>query len=175
MSKSWGKSHGISPVLYLTPNSLLSKSFGSIMLAADRDEVDRTLSWNSRRGSDMLSSYIKPYEGDMWRGGKYVERVRFYDEREWRFVPDASRDGFRTALSKRDYQNEILRAQESTMVANVRLEFTPDDIKYIIVKKEAEILPMIRSIERIKGRFEPDTIKLLTTRIITVDQIREDF
>jgi hypothetical protein len=33
--------------------------------------------------------YLKPYEGVLYRGGSITkENVRFYDEHEWRYVPD---------------------------------------------------------------------------------------
>ena len=35
--------------------------------------------------------YMKPYEGTLYRNGRIVnENVRFYDEHEWRYVPDRS-------------------------------------------------------------------------------------
>ena len=56
------------------------------------------------------------------------------------------------------------------------LSFTPDDIKYIIVNKENEILPLIHKIRSIKGgKFTQNQIDILITRIITMDSIRETF
>ncbi len=175
MSKLWGQTCGISPVFYLTPNSPLSKAMGSILLVADRDEGSGIVPESVIQKSDMLTSYIKPYEGSMWRRGRYLQGVRFYDEREWRFVPTGSPARFRTALTRTQFQNESLREQENGKIADQTLHFGPDDIKYLILKSEDEILPMVRAVERIKSKFNLDIVKLLTTRILTLDQIREDF
>lgn len=35
-----------------------------------------------------MLNYLKPYEGDFYRNGKKIKNVRFYNEREWRFVPE---------------------------------------------------------------------------------------
>ena len=42
------------------------------------------------------------------------------------------------------------------------LHFEPNDIKYIIVENEDQILSIIRAVERIKNRFDRETIKKLT-------------
>ena len=37
---------------------------------------------------NYLTYFLKPYEGKIYRDGKFSDGlVRFYDEREWRFVP----------------------------------------------------------------------------------------
>jgi hypothetical protein len=56
-----------------------------------------------------------------------------------------------------------------------RLSFDPDDIKYIIVSKEEEILPMIKNLEKIKEKYDNDTVQRLTSRIISAEHIRADF
>ena len=55
------------------------------------------------------------------------------------------------------------------------LEFTPNDINYIIVEKESEILEIMDAIQRIKSRHPYEDVKLLSTRIISMERITEDF
>ena len=56
------------------------------------------------------------------------------------------------------------------------IDFTPEDIKYIILSSEKEIDDFILEIDRIKGlKFEPKIIRKLSTRIITKEQLLYDF
>ena len=53
--------------------------------------------------------------------------------------------------------------------------FNPDVINYIIVEKEDEIVPLIHELYSIKGNFSHNSVELLSSRIISMDRIREDF
>ena len=57
------------------------------------------------------------------------------------------------------------------------MRFGPDDIEYIILDSEDEIVDMVAEVRRIKERSysnQPDIITKLTTKIITAKRIRED-
>ena len=57
-----------------------------------------------------------------------------------------------------------------------KLAFQPKDIKYIIVKHSSEILPMVEKIEKAKGnKYTWEDVKLLSTRIIPLEQVLSDF
>ena len=111
----------------------------------------------------------------MTRNGQTQEKVRFYDEREWRFIPIAD-DGRLSALNLPGYLKASARAQANHDISEYRLSFTPSDIRYVIVKHENEILDIIRELERIKGRkYTADQVKILSSRVISSAQIIEDF
>jgi hypothetical protein len=108
------------------------------------------------------------------KDGQRTER-RFYDEREWRWVPQdlpseiASIDASQFVDGKPDPQvTERLHAHS-------KLHFGPADIRYIVVATEDEILPTVAEILRIKERFSREVKTLLTTRVISAEQIRKDF
>ena len=56
-----------------------------------------------------------------------------------------------------------------------RIGFVPNDIKYLIVRREDEIVPLIREVERIKGKYSYDEVRLVASRVISAEQIRSDF
>lgn len=56
-----------------------------------------------------------------------------------------------------------------------RRSFTPNDINFLIIDNDSEIDDFIDSIESIKNRFDSKTIKRLTSRINTKEQILNDF
>jgi len=173
LTKDWGKEKGLSPILYVHDNSSLKKAVRASVSA---------LVYNIIEGSEITKKMVeelndviyftKPYEGDFHRNGKVIPNVRFYDEREWRFVPD---DALR--LSEENFKDpKILDAHYKILGDSRTLYFTPDDVQYIVVEKESEILPMYEEIKRIKSpKFSPDEIKKLQTKIICAERIKEDF
>ena len=51
----------------------------------------------------------------------------------------------------------------------------PDDIKYIIINNFGELDFVIKELKRIDGKYNQGEIERLISRIITVEQIKEDF
>lgn len=124
--------------------------------------------------------YIKPYEGKFYREGKYLDNtVRFYDEREWRFTP--SREFLYSKELKDSYKSEYYtdprkrRALNIKLAKHIKLSFEPNDVKFIIVDRDSEIPEMIKNLDKIFGKtIASDDLKLLGTRLISIEQILED-
>jgi hypothetical protein len=127
----------------------------------------------------QLLFFTKSYKGKMWRDGELIDNKTFYNEREWRFVPNISSVeslGTRMLINKTIYENESLKLEYNKKIENIKIKFSPKDIKYIIISKEAERREMIRMIEQIKGdTYSMLDLKELNSKIISVQQIREDF
>lgn len=188
LSKEWGERKGINPVLYELPHSNavdiikeflrskflhpLEKKNASLESADNINEISSELLF--------LLCYLKPYEGRMWDGkGFNGEKIRFYDEREWRYIPSYNRirekslkpymffDDF-LDTGKRDAFNMSLENE-------FKLLFNPDDIKYIIVDNEKDVLFMANKIDTLGLNCSNADKKLLTTKIISLQRIQEDF
>ncbi len=189
LSKEWGQQNGINPIMYAVPNSystlLLKKSFGDLyplnpkLMLYKTDEADLA----TRNAATMLYSFftfLKPYEGEFWENGALVQSgVRFYNEREWRYVPPLDRlndTGLIPVMSQEQYDDKRVRNRcNEILQESFPLKFSARDVKYIIVKEENEVLEMAGKIESLKSRYANEEIKLLTTRIISMQQILEDF
>lgn len=66
--------------------------------------------------------------------------------------------------------------KEFASVKSLRLSFEPKDIKFIIVKQEDEILSMMDKVINIKRhKFSYKDVQILTTRIISMENIKENF
>jgi hypothetical protein len=178
MRKEWGIRNKLNPVMYIEPNSNLSNHLNRLITTLIKSEA---------RDIGLIvfdiMSFIKVYRGRMYRNGGYSEERIFYDEKEWRFVPShLGKIPFNEFLDyffliEKDFldQNKLQLANEK-LSSIFKLSFEPNDIKYIIVSKENEILPMVKAITEIKGsKYSYDLLQLLTTRIISADQIKEDF
>jgi hypothetical protein len=164
LTKEWGNKQGITPILYTHRESSLvgciRKLIEKFRIFEDRDEL-----------YDIVR-FIKPYKGNLWRSNGIKQNVIFYNEREWRYIPLEHKE----SLPKDVFLNEMDRNRFNSGVAErYSIPFTPNDIRYLIVKDEGEILPLIREIERIKSKYSYDQVKILTTRIITSERIKEDF
>ncbi|MFY7730459.1 MAG: abortive infection system antitoxin AbiGi family protein [Flavobacterium sp.] len=118
--------------------------------------------------------YAKNYEGNLERNGIPHSSYRFYDEREWRFVPSISsgipnldEDGYR---KYRGSKNTVKPLLDSPI-----LNFSASDIKYIIVEKASEISDIIAFMRRIDNFVNSNEVDVLSTKIITLEQLNEDF
>ena len=177
MSKAWGIRKGLNPVIYYNKNSYLAKQLSVLT---------NTHIWGSDSASNAFGEvmlYIKPYMGVLYRGGQAVKKnVRFYDEHEWRYIPDRSIIDAKkigpTFLQLHMYLNtaELAKANHKLETDEVKLSFNANDIKYIIIKDDNQINNMIEELRGIKGsRYDSKTVDRLVSRIITVEQIQKDF
>ncbi|HFD1835109.1 TPA: abortive infection system antitoxin AbiGi family protein [Clostridium perfringens] len=184
LSKEWGGSKGINPVAYSIKNSLSTKAISNVINIINRECEDEQKKNDIDNAYDFMCNfvfYMKPYEGNSWNKEKFDGKyTRFYDEREWRYIPDIDvikkynidwfleKEEFLDYKGRREYNNKISEI--------IKLSFEPDDIKYIIVNSEDEILDLFRAIDNIKGdKYSLNRINILKTRIISKDQILNDF
>jgi hypothetical protein len=123
-----------------------------------------------------LAAYSKPFEGPAWRNNRRKKEVRFYDEREWRYVPpgpaaaplflpwDAYAD-----VSKRRKLERKLKKQNT-------LPVPADDVMYLILppeKDEQNVIDLHDFLLKLYPRRRRDAI-LVTTTIMTTDCIEGD-
>ena len=129
----------------------------------------------SERLAQVMSMFfmMKPYEGYQERDGK-IKKVRFYDEREWRYIPPIGGDHL-NFLTEEKFNDKIQKENLNTFNEQFGVSFNPDVINYIIVEKEDEIVPLMHELHSIKGNFSYNSVELLSSRIISMDRIREDF
>lgn len=184
LSKKWAIKKKINPVLYAYPNSDFTNKLNDALFELVQHEKDKDL---SEKLSDQFISaiqYIKPYEGKLWKDGQWTkDMIRFYDEREWRYIPQLAKSKSSLMIRKRDSLEDkdypmILKKLNDLMatVEHLRLSFEPNDIKFIIVRNENEVLPMLDNVINIKReKFPYKDVQILTTRIISMDSIKENF
>ena len=129
----------------------------------------------SERLAKVMSMFfmMKPYEGYQEREGKR-KKVRFYDEREWRYIPPIDGHPF-NSLTEEDFNDKVQREKLNFFNEQYGVNFNPDVINYLIVEKEDEIVPLMHDLHSIKGNFSYNSVELLSSRIISMDRIREDF
>ena len=174
MTKEWGVKNGLTPILYTTTNSQLSKSLKhqrneiiNLLLEKNIPDIyDRNL---------YTSFFIKEYEGYYNKSKIHDKLIRFYDEREWRYVPskmEFENESFIPMISQDIFENEIKLEKHNNKLSTCNLVFDVSDIKYIIVPTENILESFLLKLEQ--NRIVEKAIKL-ATKIISFERIYSDF
>lgn len=178
LKKSWAITKGITPILYTHNSSLICVNFWDNLskLRTIIQDDDKNLFMDSF----YMALFMKPYRGKQLIKNR-KKSVVFYDEREWRYIPpktelvNMTKAGHGFLLFEEDYKEPNI-SNRNAQYEKYGLEFTPNDINYIIVEKEDEVLDIMRVIRGIKDRhYSYDDVELLATRIISMERIAEDF
>lgn len=170
LKKDWAIRQGISPVLYVHDKSIIPQ-----IIIKELSKINTKGQHQKEEMEHMMFlmqslMMMKPYEVKKTSGG---EAVRYYDEREWRYIPPfkfpSETNFIIDDLISNDLLNEYNRKNEKYGVV-----FNPDTINYLIVSSEEEVLKLKRELEDIKGDFSHRSVELLTTRILSMERIRQD-
>ena len=173
LTKEWASRKGLNPVLYVEPNSLLSASFMKSTKEFVFTKGVKTSEYSPEVKAHLdIVRYMKNYQGDLTRKGKTIKDYRYSDEREWRYVPSYETD-CNMILGSDSFNKK--KEEAETKIKPLRLEFEPNDIKYIILSKESEIDEFLDILGKAKGKYAHEDVKRLNTRIITTAQIMTDF
>lgn len=164
MTKDWGIKKGISPVMYVIPNSHFVKIINGIRKAA-KGVADNT----------KFFAFLKRYRGVNYRNvdGDWIIRKNYlyYNEREWRYVP--SEMLAKEMIIRVDKKEEFDADKLSQHTKAYLCSFKAEDIRYMIVKNEEERISLVQEIEKLTNWSEPDK-KLLKSKILTHALIKED-
>lgn len=178
MSKEWAKRNMLNPVLYLRRNSQITQvlydiatSISKEIQGIHKEGIEIESLTKRHKLLAKLFTFTKPYEGT----NKSGEITKYYDEREWRYVPDPSSYNSRKIMLKEEEFNSPMLSEENEKLKNAKLHFQPDDINYIIIKEESERLDMINEISWIKEKYDDNTRRILLSKVISAEQIHQDF
>jgi len=172
LTKSWAERQKLNPVLYVEKDSNLSRSYRNVYFeyVVNSGKDLTTLDDKENCIVDILR-YIKNYQNDLVRGGQVYNDYRFSDEREWRYVLNFSEK------PQMIYALEhFIKDEHNLELDKYKLEFEPNDIKYVIIQSESEIPEFLDLFRTTKGKnYSYSDVERLMTRIITTEQIVEDF
>lgn len=170
MTRQWAERNKLTPILYISENNNFPKTFRDLvdysvsMKEEKRDEAKKTVRY--------ILAHSKPTEGNIVVGNDVVKK-EFYQESEWRCVPKS--DKIVDYLSRKDFDDEevLLKCNELTREHCI-LPITPNDIKYIFVKSDSEIPDIINYIQTELDHFPNADIKVLMSRVTSLESIRCD-
>ena len=146
--------------------------------------IDLTQSVSSLENSrTMVKSMLnifrfsKPFKGDLIRDGQIVSKNhKFYDEREWRYIPDYDYKGIIPQMSFEQYEKFKENHPTKPHIKHKKhaVSFKASDINYLIVKQDSDIPKLITHLNNQDHLGSAREIRLLTTKIMTAKQIKED-
>lgn len=172
VTRQWAEANGLSPVLYLRENSFQHEALKQL--------CGKNLDSPFYQGSDIhintLIANVKPTEGTMLIGDNFVKK-EFYQENEWRFSisGDIEKIGVRSWISKKEFEDSIFLESENTKTkAQNSLKISPNDIKYLFVKSDSDIPLLVNFIQTELDMYPSHDIKILLSRIISLDTISRD-
>lgn len=174
IKKTWAVEQGVTPILYVHEKSCFIEQ-GLSALTWSLDSAGKDDNIVLERLTQVMSMFfmMKPYEGEQTINGR-KKKVRFYDEREWRYIPPIGGEKL-NCLSETVFRNRRIREELNSYNEQYGVTFNPDVINYIIVEKEDQIVPLMHELYSIKGDFSHRSVELLTSRILSMDRISEDF
>lgn len=152
IKRTYAKKLGVKPVWYVTKENHFVKSI-----------IDKKVMNEYER--KHLLPYLKQFTGFQEHKNGEKKRKKFYDEREWRFIPDNSLvEPFfgrsRSLISPREIEQQ-------------RMKLDLNAIEYIIIDNEKEfikIIPVLKELSNEKVSYE-----FLLSKIMTSKQIERDF
>lgn len=168
LSRDWAVKNQLEPVIYC-------KGTGAVLEVAEYlyqkglDPYKEKLDTERFGLFSKLVRYIKPLEGTMIIGGSPVNKD-FYQENEWRYAPyDEVNDNIIFSKDFDSRKDEENKKQESNV-----LKLMPQDIKYIFVPSDAEIPRVVDHVNTELSNFAHADLKILISRIISLDTIKND-
>ena len=181
LTKEWANQNGLNPVMYINRHCNLADNLIEGLngmyahISRLNNMKDITKLTKSYHNIMNMYRYLKNYEGELIRNEKVVDsNYRFADEREWRFVPPLETEGVEPFVAISNINTNKQKEKYNSRISHIRLTFKPDDIKYLFVEKESDITELIDHLDYAKSRFNPEIRRRLASRILTVEQIKND-
>ncbi len=155
IKRTYARQQGVKPVWYVTSESNLVRN----LVKQD------VLSEYERK---HLLPYLKQFIGNQsYKDGKR-KRKKFYDEREWRYIPDNS-------LVEVFFGLKAQKEKTSAKLNGERMYLDLNQVEYIIIEKESDFDRMIDELKKIAKGEQKLKFENLIAKIMTAKQIERDF
>lgn len=162
MTKQWTKTNGLNPLIYISPSTSVSTALARLL---NCHKV-------SLKDINSIISYVKPVERNIKHDATQIP-YQFYQENEWRYIPTAPEiPGW---ITKEEYSDKKLKTKFNKVAKkHGTLQITPNDIKYIFVKSDADIPEIIDFIQVNLKQNTVNDINILMSRVISLESINAD-
>lgn len=170
MTREWATANALNPVLYLAGEGPVCSELIALNSHVNKlNGDDQVIAKSTIR---YLYAHVKPSTGVMAVDGNLVEKD-FYLESEWRHVPRST--DVEQYLTSKEFENaEKLTVENKKTYDHCQLRFTPKDVKYIFVKSDADIPDLMNFIHTEMHHFPHADIKVLMSRVTSLESIQED-
>ena len=171
MDKRWARLKGLNPVLYVAESSPLAYAIPQSVVAGVKIR-DTTQDESYLKHARCVSAFSKPLSGRMIVNGKPISK-EFYQESEWRYL--ARHHELKEYLLQVSFEDEkVFKTANDLAAEKATLSFTPNDVRYLFVKSDAEIPDLVDFINTKMDKFSASDLKMLLTRITSLETIERD-
>lgn len=170
MSRKWAELNGLNPVLYVASNNALREEL--LNLNTHSNGLEGSKQKNAKKTIRYIYAHSKPTRGTMVVHGVPAEKD-FYLECEWRYVPRNEEISAYLLRRKHDDLEVYADAVEKTR-KHCMLKFEPSDIRYIFVEKDSDIPRIIDYITVELAHYSGTVLKLLSSRVLSLEGLHED-
>jgi hypothetical protein len=159
LKEEWKTRKKINPVFYIKSESHVANTLSDITNSLEKlfpymrsENNELTIELNKLRNNFMtIINFGKNYENKNIKsynfgiGKTLQEKRKFYDEKEWRYIPEHGEKRKDLELCKHDFKVPNLLNQANKKLEKYKLSFEDTDIDFLIVnsideKKELEII-----------------------------------
>jgi hypothetical protein len=174
LKKNWAKTNNINPVLYVEKESDVGNLLYNLLV--QKDELSGPHKETIIDFLFQTKCFTKNYSGPLKRGDINKEDYKFYDEREWRYIPKKDQIGNRSISIPGSLYNKD-KVTYNSRISTYRLEFAIDDISYIIVKNTSEIPKIIKLLREhfYSSSASAKEIDILLSKVCSTEQIICDY
>jgi len=172
VTKEWAQLNGLSPVIYLRENSSQQQALKNLF----SNNYEAKFYEGSNKDLISLLANIKPTEGVM-RFGTVLVTKEFYQENEWRYSVTGSNSVSEVSpwISEKDFiDEETLDSKNLKAKELASLKLSPSDIKYLFVKTDSDIPLLVNFIQTEMDNHPSHDIKILLSRITSLETISRD-
>jgi hypothetical protein len=191
LNKNWGIKNRLNPVIYIDKNSILFETqinaFHSSLLAIEKL---KQVNYKSKEEFQSVKKpfeflryilfYFKHYQDDLYRESinKIYKDYRFYNEREWRYIPDTECAICDLKISVEEYNNwrndKSVKKEKPLIKDKVFLEFDFSDIDWVLIQNKAQIKSLVKFFNNLDDSyFKNIDREILFTKIITFEDINK--
>ncbi|HVU98330.1 MAG TPA: abortive infection system antitoxin AbiGi family protein [Puia sp.] len=123
-----------------------------------------------------LFRYIKNYQGLLYRDGPSAKKYIYYDEKEWRYIPEISDARVKASLTKEEFTLYRGKSKMKPFVDRISLSFKANDIKYLLVRSTSDIPKLLKHLRTVEGLVQnASEFEILSTKIFTIENLTGDF
>lgn len=174
VTKKWALNNKLNPVSYLANTSNYGQAINNLYKNVHQPDKASGSTYYENSGFDLntILSNLKPLEGRMLLNAGPVEK-EFYQENEWRIVPIHKE--VPPWATKDVYENEAENIRLNNLSKeHCSLKLSPLDIKYLFVKTDSDIPDMINFIQTKLDHYSSVDLKILMSRVVSLESISSD-
>jgi hypothetical protein len=168
LDKTWGIDNALTPVVYTHENSISSAVLENLYNFWVNKYIQENEILAYKSSVSYLMMCFKPYEGYQYikEEKRFANNTtRFYDEREWRYLP-LKCDGLKLSLEKNEYKDTVkLKKNNADIQKNNHLSFNLSQLNSIYLAKHNEIDILLEAISK---KYRPLELSQIKEKIIIV-------